>query len=85
MYEKVLKSSNQHYAAQVGYRRIPSSATIYFDGSCSIGILLYSYFSSMKSWIHHPRHISLEIIFQQELLLAKDIGNGGRYFILSHM
>ena len=31
MYEKVLMSSNQHYAAQVGYRRIPQSATIYTE------------------------------------------------------
>ena len=45
MYEKVLMSSNQHYAAQVGYLRIPQSAE------------LYSKFSLIKSWIHHSRHI----------------------------
>ena len=31
MYEKVLMSSNQHYAAQVGCHRIPQSATIYTE------------------------------------------------------
>ena len=59
------KSFNEFKPALYSTGRLPQdpsktvflSATIYFEGSCGIGILLYSLFFSMESWIHHSRHI----------------------------
>ena len=41
MNEQVLMSSSQHYAAQVGYRRVPKSATILCTISLAISYVLH--------------------------------------------
>ena len=62
MHEKVLMSSNQHchYTAQVGYRRIPQSATyllIFFNKKLDTSFKTYFF----------------KNIFHQKLLQTKDI------------
>ena len=59
MYEQDLMSPNQHHAAQVGYRRIPQSATIqliFFNEKLDTSFKTYSF----------------KIFFEQELLLSKE-------------